>query len=584
MQKLEGTYHPQTQTFESIDKSYWTGTFIDSIAHISKNGLIGLMNQKGEIIIEPKYDRIFKFYNGIAIVSKNNQYGIINSKGQEIVAPGFHFIFDFEDSDITWFYKKENGKHSAGLIDKTGKILPFPEKSVFRKIRNQYLATTTEGHTLLSSKGQPLLKIDYQSFNGLEKSHPFLLNMDPWLSYSESDKTENKKRSLSFQETPIEPSNELVFYFNEALAILPKNINGVLKLGYINSEGKEVILPRYQRAQLFKHGKAAVMQNNRWGIINSKGETILPFQYDYLEVLNEHYFLFKADQKSGIIDASQKVILNPEYSAIQHIVGDVFAVLPYNASLDNTLKAFGTEPNLYINNWGAINVKNGQQILSFDYHQIKKLNENTGLGIKYSFEDVKTDPKDSIKAFIQHTSSISYNDYKVSAEYSVFDRKQFLFNYTSEPEIQLHVQQVLLKTNLEPKAIQIFDEALFFQTGNEFLNATGEKVTDKAMIKQLELKTLPAHLKIVTDKITSKSGVKTLDDQLILNTEYDSINICYSGIVLCKNKKFGFADLTGKLLIPLQYDNLTELPSGCLETIINHKSQLIDKTSKTLTD
>ncbi|MDI9340930.1 MAG: WG repeat-containing protein [Sediminibacterium sp.] len=584
MQKIEGTYHPQTQTFDSIDKSYWTGTFTDSIAHISKNGLIGLMNQKGKIIIEPKYDRIFKFYNGIAIVSKNNQYGFVNSKGQEIVAPTFHFIFDFEDSDITWFYKKENGHHSEGLINKKGQIIATPEKTVFRKINNQYLATTTVGHTLLSGKGEPLLKIDYKSFNGLEKNHPFVVNMDPWLSYSESDKTENIKRADYLSETLTKVPIELPFFFSEGSAILPKNVNGVLKLGYINTEGKELIPANYNQAQLFKHGKAAVMQNNKWGIINTKGETILPFRYDYLEVLNENYFLFKANEKLGILDISQTVILKADYSAIQHITGDVFAVLPYTASLNKILKTLGTELNSQINNWGCINVKTGQQILAFDYHAIKKLSATTGLGIKFSFEAVKNNDKDPIQAHIQNSTAVSYNDYLIFTKQSVFDQKQVLFNYTSEPELQANVQQAVLKTNEELKAIHLLIEQLFFYNNKLFLTKQGEKVTATSILKQLELKTYSSHLRIIKDETTSKIGVKTLDDELIINTEYDNITICHSGMILCKNKKFGFADLTGKLLIPLIYDNLSELPSGCLETIVNYKSQLIDKTGKPLTD
>lgn len=576
------------QTFQIADTSYWIGPYNDSFALISKNGVMGLINRNGEMIVEPKYDRIFSFHNGVAIVCKNNKYGIISSKGQEVLSPTLEFIFDFEESDVAWFYKIENGQQREGLIDKNGQIIELPEKTVFRKIKNQYLATTTEGHTLLSSGRVPIVKVDYSPFEQLEKNHPFLLNMDPWLSCSESDKTESGKRDYWKRviETPKEIPKELVFFFSEGLAILPKNVNGKLKFCYINPDGKEVIAPKYDRAQLFEFGLAAVMQNNKWGIINTKGEMILPFNYEYLEVLDGNYFLYKVGGKSGVIDKSQEVIIKPEYASIGYIIDDIFALLPYTPDIENFIRTFNpTEPCYQIDNWGAIHVKTGQQILPFEYHHVKKINSSTGLGIKYIVDVVNDKSEDSIKAIIRRTSSaISYNNYLVSAKQSVFNKKQAVFDYTSEPELQTYVTQANLKNASELQPVALSSEQLFFHTGKEWLNEKGQQVTDQLLIKQLEFQTNQSQLKILTQGTGSKSGVETLKGEVIINPEYDEVKICYSGIILGKNGKFGFADLAGKLIVPLHYDKMTELPSGCLEAVINKKIVLVDKTGKTLTE
>ena len=52
---------------------------------------------------------------------------------------------------------------------------------------------------------------------------------------------------------------------------------------------EEHIAPKYEEAQPFYEGLAAVKQNGKWGYIDETGKTVIPFQYDIACVFSEGY-------------------------------------------------------------------------------------------------------------------------------------------------------------------------------------------------------------------------------------------------------------------------------------------------------
>ncbi len=42
--------------------------------------------------------------------------------------------------------------------------------------------------------------------------------------------------------------------------------------GYVDEQQRWIIHPRFEDAQEFKGGRAAVRQNGKWGFINKRGE------------------------------------------------------------------------------------------------------------------------------------------------------------------------------------------------------------------------------------------------------------------------------------------------------------------------
>ena len=73
--------------------------FSEGLAAVQTNGLIGFINHKGSMVIEPQfpaYDKElvdYSFHNGVCVVSNGKRkYGIINQRGQWILQPKYSFV------------------------------------------------------------------------------------------------------------------------------------------------------------------------------------------------------------------------------------------------------------------------------------------------------------------------------------------------------------------------------------------------------------------------------------------------------------------------------------------------------------
>ncbi len=81
----------------------------------------GYIDEKGRIIVAPKYDLAYDLNEGMAAFRLNGKYGYVDQKGREIIPPKY---------DQTW---KFIGGYAAvrldekyGFVDKTGKeVIPL---------------------------------------------------------------------------------------------------------------------------------------------------------------------------------------------------------------------------------------------------------------------------------------------------------------------------------------------------------------------------------------------------------------------------------------------------------------------------
>ena len=79
---------------------------------------MGFLNNKGEWVIEPKFDKARAFKNGLAPVANGKNWGYINEKGEEVIS------FEYKDAEIF----ADNGLAPVkvkdwGFINKSGSMV-----------------------------------------------------------------------------------------------------------------------------------------------------------------------------------------------------------------------------------------------------------------------------------------------------------------------------------------------------------------------------------------------------------------------------------------------------------------------------
>lgn len=118
-------------------------------------------------------------------------------------------------------------------------------------------------------------------------------------------------------------------YDVQKTTLIPVKKDG--KWGYIDRNGNIIISFKYDKANIFREGKACVKLNSKWGYINEKGENIIPFSYDEAYNFINGVSCVLSNEKYGFIDANGNWIVDPEYNYLTS------AILGYTFDNTNTI-------------------------------------------------------------------------------------------------------------------------------------------------------------------------------------------------------------------------------------------------------
>jgi hypothetical protein len=98
--------------------------------------------------------------------------------------------------------------------------------------------------------------------------------------------------------------------FNDGLAAV--SING--EYGFIDNKGKTIIPFVYQDAGVYSEGYIAVKKYDGWGYINGKGKTLIEFIYQDAHEFSEGLAAVKSDGKYFFINGDANVAIAERYS------------------------------------------------------------------------------------------------------------------------------------------------------------------------------------------------------------------------------------------------------------------------------
>lgn len=129
-----------TNVSQSYDK---IGKYINGVAFVHKNGLVGFIDMQGKEIVKPEYDKIAYFgSDNLAFTHKNKLVGLIDIKGKVLIPPTYDRIGGFRGGQA---FVVKNGL--TGVIDVTGRVLIEP---IYTKMkqgagRGSFIATNPDG-------------------------------------------------------------------------------------------------------------------------------------------------------------------------------------------------------------------------------------------------------------------------------------------------------------------------------------------------------------------------------------------------------------------------------------------------------
>lgn len=226
-------------------KNVSTSQCIKGLIPVWENGKMGYVNEKGILVITPKYQQILGFgmkglgEGEVSFVKKDNKWGLFSNKNLKELTP-----LEYDEISIS-----QNGYglvrvgNKYGLVSIDGKEIFKPQfdKIIELNINNDALVVQNGGlYGLVKTDGTILTPTSYQSIE---------INYGYWNTFQKA----------------------------------AWNIKRENKIGIINDKGILIVQPKYQEIKEFdgRYGLASIKFNGKYGMINGDGIEIIKPIYDY---------------------------------------------------------------------------------------------------------------------------------------------------------------------------------------------------------------------------------------------------------------------------------------------------------------
>jgi hypothetical protein len=264
------------------DRAYRAPALLPASVNTTSGQLWGYVDGGGKLRLPAVYDYAESFQsNGLAVVSKDGKNGIINTRGQFVVEPRFDSIGPFSEGRAVVSDSK-----GAYVIDEQGRRVTPPDKVY------SYIQAYSEGRALFYLMGQgESTACGYLDREGGEAIPA---------SFMEGTDFQNGKAVVKVKNGLY----RLIGLKGEALTELPYAFVGPLsegvmayqaaeggKYGFVNEQGAAVIAPAFTGAQPFQEGHAVVNTAEdygaNYGLINTSGKFTIPAGYADIRLLGQ---------------------------------------------------------------------------------------------------------------------------------------------------------------------------------------------------------------------------------------------------------------------------------------------------------
>ena len=489
---------------------------------------------------------------------------------------------------LIFFMISCDSKSQEKIVDLSGKNIYYKEldketgwKRVQLKQPNKWGFIDQEGE----------IKIPFE--------YDFLNPFENHLAYA---KKGNKEFFITYKNLKLEGDFDEARIFSFGLAAVKRN----KKWGFIDEKGKLVIPMIYDEVDSFNQNNlSSVSKNGKFGFINKKGVEIIPIIYemvkseqlDDLVIVRKNYkwaffdnkgkqlsdFLYndvqiarKGDKTTFFENGPASVKKNGKYSYLHKDLKPAFSNLVFDSAT-----SFDSNRNAIVMNKGKFGIikNDGEIAVPLQYDLIENFNSNGNPNPQfYNFKKGNIYGLWSKNLMIIGESREEFYDQTYSNQIAYISFKNLKGKYG-----------LVNKDGVEKIPFE-YDESLNFSGGSFSIGKKNNRfgiidINNKAFIplqynsiSQLDLD--DQNLFIVSNKNEDK--VVDLKGNIIISG-YESIQPIFiqaTKFIVQKNKKFGIIDINKKIILPLEYDeisNWTEYrPSHSKFIVKNGKTGLID--------
>ena len=286
-------------------------------------GKWGVINSKGEIIIDPTYDEtiiipdhskdVFLCTYDVNYTDGTYKTRVINSKAEEIIT-GYDTVQaleNYDESNNLWYENdvlvvSKEGKY--GLVDFNGKeLLPCEYDAIeaLKGVQNSILTKKGDLYGLVDNIGAAIAETNYESIRPISNK-----NED---GYIVTD-AEGNVGIINYNKTvAIEPQYEDIQpIYGDGKYVVQED--GQWQI--VDTEGNVYLRNEFDEVLSINGDNVIIKQDDQCGVVTLSGETRIAIEYQDMSYTFNDNYIFAQDNQYGVINLSGETVLEPEYESL----------------------------------------------------------------------------------------------------------------------------------------------------------------------------------------------------------------------------------------------------------------------------
>lgn len=310
--------------------------------------LWGMINERGEVIIEPLFEMLSNVIDGYAVGKKLGKWiyidgygnevksfnvdemgifhqgrarmslhgcvGFINKRFQVVIEPKYSiYTYNFKEGLASVGSPRIDQQTLYGFIDKKGRqVIDYKYQGA--RDFNEGLAVVCTGNKVgaIDKNDKLRVKAEYHWLNDFKEDRAFFKRKNLWgIVDSKGNEIVEPKFEFNYGEDDQNDPCEHYEYedFNEGFARIYRDN----KFGYIHKNGNMSTDIIYDEATPFSEGYAFIKLEDKWTMIDKKFNTIAKFEYDDLGDFKDGMVCVCIDKKWGCMNKKWEIVIEPLY-------------------------------------------------------------------------------------------------------------------------------------------------------------------------------------------------------------------------------------------------------------------------------
>jgi len=257
----------------------------------------GYIDQTGKIVIDPTLDFYGnsggEFINGLLLIDDGK---FIDTTGKIVINKDYYRTWEFSDG-LAVTMREDNGKW--GYIDKTGEFIISPK---FEGSPNGYVYPFSDGLAMIDVK---------KSYGYVNRSGEFVIQP----KFLKGTGFNEGLARVVVEGPCLYIGDGVCAPFNAR--VIPEGADAketsLCKFAFIDKSGTIISKDRFERANDFSEGLAAILKDGKWGFIDKQGKVIIEPQFDDAASFSEGLASVQKNKLWGYINKSGKFAISPQF-------------------------------------------------------------------------------------------------------------------------------------------------------------------------------------------------------------------------------------------------------------------------------